>query len=216
MVLREYLQYKILEIVFASKFGHRLIFMGDTCLRLVYGNDRFSEDLDIDNCDLSQAEFEELMQEIKKELEREGLEVEIRNTFQDVYHCYLKFPQLLFDNRLTALKDEKIMIRVDSFCLKERHKVDNKIISKADVFSEIRVYPPAIILAQKIEALIGRKRAKGRDLYDIVYLFSFVQPDWEYLKKSLDIGSLVDLKKRLEGLFSEKNLRLWRLMSSRF
>jgi len=207
MMLKEYLQYKILEIVFASKFGHRLVFMGGTCLRIAFGNDRFSEDLDIDNCGLSQIEFGELMLIIKKELEHEGLMVEVRNTFQNVFHCYLKFPALLFESRLTALKEEKILIRIDSFCSREKLAIENKIISKADVFSEIRVYPPSIILAQKIGAAFGRERAKGRDLYDIVYLFSFTRPDWGYLKKFLQIDGPEILRTRLFGLFSEKELK---------
>jgi len=43
-MLREYLQYKILQIVFEGSFGNKLIFLGGTCLRIVHGNLRFSED----------------------------------------------------------------------------------------------------------------------------------------------------------------------------
>jgi len=38
-ILREYLQYKILEIVFVSEFSDKLCFMGGTCLRIVHNND---------------------------------------------------------------------------------------------------------------------------------------------------------------------------------
>lgn len=49
-LLREYLQYKILEIVFgASKYANQLCFLGGTCLRIVHNTSRFSEDLDFDN-----------------------------------------------------------------------------------------------------------------------------------------------------------------------
>lgn len=41
-MLREYLQYKILEIVFDGPFADRLIFLGGTCLRIVHGNQRGS------------------------------------------------------------------------------------------------------------------------------------------------------------------------------
>jgi len=48
-LLREYLQYKILEIVYDSKFGKKLAFMGGTAIHMIHFNTRFSEDLDFDN-----------------------------------------------------------------------------------------------------------------------------------------------------------------------
>ncbi|MEN9303775.1 MAG: hypothetical protein RL264_2204 [Bacteroidota bacterium] len=48
-LLKEYLQYKILEIVFSSKYASKMLFIGGSCLRIVHQNQRFSEDLDFDN-----------------------------------------------------------------------------------------------------------------------------------------------------------------------
>ena len=45
----EYLQYKILEIIYDSDAGEKLWFMGGTAARIAYGNFRFSEDLDFDD-----------------------------------------------------------------------------------------------------------------------------------------------------------------------
>lgn len=39
-ILREYLQYKILEIIFNQSFSNKLSFMGGTCLRIVYGTSK--------------------------------------------------------------------------------------------------------------------------------------------------------------------------------
>jgi predicted nucleotidyltransferase component of viral defense system len=206
LVLKEYLQYKILQILFSSKFGHKLIFMGGTSVRLIHGNDRFSEDIDIDNCGLSENDFSELMSFLQNELEKEGIAVEIRNTFKDVYHCYLKFPALLFNNNLSGLKDEKILIRVDSFCSRYKLKTETKTLNKADIFTQIITYPADIILSQKIGALLSRKRAKGRDVYDVVYLFSLTKPNYQYLKKYHNIDSSPALKNNLLAAFSEKKL----------
>jgi predicted nucleotidyltransferase component of viral defense system len=53
-IIREYLQYKILQIVFDNTiYANKLCFLGGTCLRLVHENTRFSEDLDFDNFKLS-------------------------------------------------------------------------------------------------------------------------------------------------------------------
>jgi len=205
-MLKEYLQYRILDIVFSSKYGDRLVFMGGTCIRIVHGSDRFSEDIDLDNFDLTQKDFDDLMNIVKLELEREGVSVEIRNTFQSVYRCYIKFPRILFDNKLSPLKDEKILIQIDSFRLKKKPQAALKVISKFDVFVEIKVYPIETALAQKICALVGRKRFKGRDIYDTVYLYSLAKPDWHYLEKHLKISKQEDLKEKLISLFSEKEL----------
>lgn len=48
-LLREYLQYKILEIIFLSEFAQGLSFMGGSAIHIVHGLPRFSEDLDFDN-----------------------------------------------------------------------------------------------------------------------------------------------------------------------
>ena len=45
-ILREYLQHKLLQILFDSEYANELCFLGGTCLRIVHGNTRFSEDLD--------------------------------------------------------------------------------------------------------------------------------------------------------------------------
>ena len=54
-LLREYLQYKILEIIFASEYATKLVFIGGTALRIVHDNSRFSEDVDFDNFGLTDS-----------------------------------------------------------------------------------------------------------------------------------------------------------------
>lgn len=41
-ILREYLQYKLLQIIFDSEYATQFCFLGGTCLRIVHGNTRFS------------------------------------------------------------------------------------------------------------------------------------------------------------------------------
>lgn len=206
-VLKEYLQYRILDIVFSSKYGDRLIFMGGTCIRIVYGSDRFSEDIDLDNYGLNKKNFEDLMYIVKSELQKEGIGVEIRNTFKEVYHCYIKFPAILFNNKLSPLKDEKILIQIDSFPVKNKPDYKTFILSKFDVFTEIRTYSIETLLAQKIITLTDRKRFKGRDIYDIVYLYSLTTPNWQYLKKYTNISNKKELKQKLSKLFTTAQLK---------
>ncbi len=86
-VLKEYLQYKILEIIFASPYEGEMVFMGGTAIRIIYGSDRFSEDLDLDNRGLAKNDFIRLMEFIKNEFKKEAVAIDIRNVFKGVYRC---------------------------------------------------------------------------------------------------------------------------------
>ncbi|MCY7359718.1 MAG: nucleotidyl transferase AbiEii/AbiGii toxin family protein [Rudanella sp.] len=57
-MLREYLQCRILEILFNSDFRNQFAFLGGTCLRLIHDNQRFSEDLDFDNFSITAEQFD--------------------------------------------------------------------------------------------------------------------------------------------------------------
>jgi len=175
-IMREYLQYKILEIIFNSRWASQLSFLGGTALRIVHENTRFSEDLDFDNFRLSESDFVWLTGEIQRGLEREGYLVEIRNVLKSAFRCYVKLPQVLFDNALSDLKNEKVIIQVDTEPHDFVYSPDRVFLNKFDVFTQIAVTPPDILLAQKIYALLNRKRAKGRDIYDVMFLLQKQNP----------------------------------------
>ena len=195
-LLREYLQYKILEIIFASKYASKLSFLGGTALRIVYGNTRFSEDLDFDNFSLTDAEFEGLADRVRIGLEAQGLKVEIDTVGKTAYRCRVRLPDILFVNELSPHQEEKIMIQVNSLAHEFEYQPDKKILNKFDVFSEIFVTPTDILLSQKIYAAVSRRRAKGRDFYDIVFLLSFTKPNYEYLRVKLGITDDEDLRRK--------------------
>lgn len=196
-ILREYLQYKILEIIFNSKYAQDLIFLGGTALRVIYDNSRFSEDLDFDNFKITEEQFADLANEVKKGLELQGYEVEIKNVFKGAYRSYIRMPKVLFDNDISDLQEEKIMIQIDTVPHVFDYKKDTKILNKFDVFTQIFTMPIDILLAQKIYAAVNRSRAKGRDFFDIVFLIPQTKPNYEYLEKKLGIKTAADLKKFL-------------------
>jgi len=196
-ILREYLQYKILEIIFNSKAGQKMSFLGGTALRIVYGSPRFSEDLDFDNFSLTEKDFAELADKIRVDLAKQGYRVEIKNIFKGAYRCYVKLPEVLFDNELSNLRQEKIVIQVDTAPHLFRYDRELKNINKFDVFTQIYATPVDIILSQKIYAALNRKRTKGRDFYDIVFLLSRTMPNYGYLNAKLGVKNESDLKKML-------------------
>jgi predicted nucleotidyltransferase component of viral defense system len=196
-ILREYLQYKILEILFDSKYAIKLAFMGGTSIRIIYGSNRFSEDLDFDNFDLTREEFKELSKIIQNRLTLEGYPVEIKTVFKVAFHSRIAFLNILYENGISKHKDEKLMIRLDTEPQRTEYEPDKPILNKFDVFMRINVVPKKILLAQKLFAILNRKRPVGRDFYDAVFLFGQTRPDFGYLQSKADINHHADLKKRL-------------------
>ncbi len=181
-LLREYLQYKILEIIFNSKFSKRIVFMGGTAIRIVHNSQRFSEDIDFDSRDLSPDEFKELAGIIRTELTLEGFSVEMKIVSRGAFRCYIKFPKLLFDYNLSGYEEEKILIQLDAEKQPYSYTAKDYFLNKFSIFTRIFIVPQNILLSQKISAFLNRKRTKGRDIFDIIYLFSFTKPDYGYLK----------------------------------
>lgn len=193
-ILREYLQYKILQAVFESKQASRLSFLGGTALRIIHGNTRFSEDIDLDNFGLSWQAFGDMIQKVRRFLELEGFDVEIREVARGAYHCYLRFPQLLYEQGVSVHLDEKILIQVDTAAQGYDYQPQLVVLNKFDIFTQIRVTPLEVLLSQKIFTAINRKRAKGRDFYDITFLFSKTKPDFSFLEQKMAIHSPAELR----------------------
>ena len=196
-LLREYLQCKILQAVFESKKASKLAFLGGTALRIVYGNNRFSEDIDLDNFDLSWQEFEEVIQRVKRFFELEGFEIEVRNVAKGAYRCYMRFPELLYEQGISPYRQEKILIQVDTAAQGFEYQPEIRILNKFDVFTEIRVIPLNVLLSQKIYTAANRKRAKGRDFFDITFLFSRTSPDFGFLSQKMGIDTVDSLRREI-------------------
>ncbi len=208
-LLKEYLQYKILNSIYDSKVGNKLIFLGGTALRIVHEGNRFSEDLDFDNFDLTVEEFEYLGAVIKKDLEQEGLPVEIVSKTKSAFRLKIRIPKLLFDTGLAGLPGQKILIQVDTEPHDFNYLPDKPILNKFEVFTQINSVPRDILLSQKIYAAVNRKRAKGRDFYDIVFLHGIgARPNFGYLKQKLDISNQRKLKDFLLDETSRMNFEL--------
>ena len=194
-LLREYLQYKILEIIYESPYARDLCFLGGTCLRIVHGNQRFSEDLDFDNLSLSEDKFRSVAKHIEKELVREGFKTEMRTVMKGAWHCHVKFPGLLFDKGLSGHREEKILIQLDTEPQHFDFEPDRFVLNRFEVFTTIFTTPLSLLMAQKLYAIINRDKNKGRDFYDLVFLMSRnVQPNYEYLNEKISVSNANSLK----------------------
>ena len=206
-IMREYIQYKILESIYSSKFTNKLVFLGGTALRIVYDNQRLSEDLDFDNMGLTKNEFEELTLLIKKSLENEGYEIEIRNVFKKAFHCYIKIPDILYKEGLSGLPNQKITIRIDTTPQNYDYKYNTFLLDGFGVYQNIKVVPIELLLAQKFVAALERKRAKGRDFFDISFMFSKkVELDMMYINEKIGVIDKNELKEVVIQRISEIDL----------
>ncbi|MEK9155823.1 MAG: nucleotidyl transferase AbiEii/AbiGii toxin family protein [Patescibacteria group bacterium] len=187
-ILVEYLQYELLDSLFKQKRSELLVFIGGTAIRIIYGSSRFSEDLDFDNFGLPFDEFEEIVDNAGKDLELKGFSAELRFVEKGAYHCYLKFPEILYDNNLSSLLQEKVLIRLDTVNKEPSYRPVIHTLNKFDVFRNILAAPADIILAQKLITIMERKREKGRDFYDASFLLGLTKPDFLYIKKTTGLA----------------------------
>jgi predicted nucleotidyltransferase component of viral defense system len=196
-LLREYLQFKILETIYDTRLGQNLIFMGGTAIHLVHGNTRFSEDLDFDNRGLKESDFDSLIATVKMSLARMGYKLDYRNVYRNAFRSYLKFSDILFELKISGHKQEMLNIQIDTEPQKFEYDPDKFIINKFDVFQRISVVPSDILLAQKIYCIFSRPRSMGRDFYDSVFLMGKTKPNMDYLREKMGIKNSKELKSRL-------------------
>jgi predicted nucleotidyltransferase component of viral defense system len=196
-LLREYLQYKILEAIFTSPYGQKLAFMGGTAIHMVHGLPRFSEDLDFDNRGLTRHDFDALTKAAAKKLMLEGYAVQTGTSFKGAFSADIKVMNALFDEGLSGHREEKILIKIDTEPQDFKYSPQQVIINKFDVFKNISIVPADILLAQKFYAILTRKRAMGRDFYDAIFLSGKAKINFDYLKERACIADKIMLKSAL-------------------
>lgn len=207
-LLREYLQYKILDAVFRGRYGKKLVFMGGTAIHVVHGLPRFSEDLDFDNRGLTQMDFKALARDVARKLVLEGYAVEIDTTFKGAFSADIKFKGLLFMMGLSGHKEEKFLIKLDAEPQQFLCEPERVVISKFDVVAGIAVVPASVLLAQKYHAILKRQRAMGRDFFDAMFLAGKAKPDFNYLRERIHIADQQELCAALLRRWAELDSKL--------
>lgn len=208
-ILKEYLQLMILDYLSSTFFIQKITFIGGTCLRLVKGIDRFSEDLDFDCKELNEEEFTEMTNGIVQFLDRSGLKVETRDKGNSKLRAFRKsiyFPELLFELGLSGHKDERFLIKVES----QDQGVDYERvivnIKGCGFFFPFPVPTDSVLCSMKIAAMLSR--AKGRDFYDLIFLLSQAKPDFDFLYKRCGITNIEEFKAATNLLLETVDLNI--------
>lgn len=133
--------------------------------------------------------------------------MEIKNVYKGAFRCYIRFPNLLFPLGLSGHQEEKILIQLDTQSQEFDFEPQSYILQKFDVFTEIFITPLDLLLAQKCYAILNRKRPKGRDFFDAVFLFGKTRPNYDYLRMKTRIQTPGELKERLLEVCRNNSLK---------
>lgn len=211
LILKEYLQLLILEYLSTSKYAPRLTFIGGTCLRHVYGIDRFSEDLDFDCKLLSEADFMTMTDDVITHLQRNGINAVARDKQNDKLTAFRRniyFPELLFELNLSGHRGERLLVKIEAQDQGIDYEPQIVTINKMGFTFLLRCAPADIICSMKIAAMLNR--SKGRDFYDLMFLSSLTHPNYDFLKKRCGISNSEQLKAALQDALSHTDLKLKR------
>lgn len=190
--LKEVIQEVILCGLSRAGFFKEVAFYGGTALRIFYGLDRFSEDLDFSLCSLNPdfdltKYFPILEQEIKSVGLNFKLEEKEKTKESNIKSAFLKGNTK--EHILTFYKNEeeenhinkdevlKIKFEVDT-CPPEFANYETKFGLLPSPY-QVKLYDMPSLFAGKIHAVICRtslNRVKGRDLYDFVFYISLGTP----------------------------------------
>ena len=160
---RDYVQHLLLWLLYSR--SQVLIFKGGTALRLVYGGNRYSEDLDFNGPD-DVAMLQSLWKAIAAGLEDFGVVAEMRNDWiSDVGYSF----DVSFHGPLHNGRDRsKGKVRIDVNRRPEKVETRRELVTSE--YDDVRPFVVTVLtlehlMAEKIRALLVR--GKPRDLYDI-------------------------------------------------
>ncbi|OGQ48046.1 MAG: hypothetical protein A3H42_04020 [Deltaproteobacteria bacterium RIFCSPLOWO2_02_FULL_46_8] len=205
--VREYLQVLVLKIIFQSKFGTALSFMGGTCLRICHDLKRYSEDLDFClDVPVGEYRFSSLVSVVQKELELRGFSLSVN--FQEdkiVQKAFFRFGNFSETLNLRGFrKDQKLHIKLELDVNPPRLKKEERESFFVNRFQEIfpiLKHNLPTLFAGKILAILGRPFTRGRDYYDLIwYLSRKISPNVDYLNRGLKEGRFEKLDDVFEAL----------------
>jgi predicted nucleotidyltransferase component of viral defense system len=186
--LREILQEIALLGLWRSKFFEKAAFYGGTALRILYGIDRYSEDLDFSLLKpMPDFDISRYISALEREVRSFGFEASVtvreKNTESPVQSAFLKADTLKHLLVIETAEDiarqiprgqvMKIRIEVDTDP-PMGFDTENKFLLQPIPFS-VRTFVLSDLFAGKMHAVLCRQwksRVKGRDWYDLVWYAS--------------------------------------------
>lgn len=180
--LREIMQEVALAGLYRAGFFEKAAFYGGTALRIFYGLDRFSEDLDFSLLDKNKDfSLESYLGAIETEFESLGMKVSVnekkKTKHTNVDSAFLKsetiwrelvLESVIPQSGLSSVPSLKIKLEVDTEP-PLGFETEEKLLLKPFSFY-VKCFTAPDLFAGKMHALLFRKwqkRVKGRDWYDL-------------------------------------------------
>lgn len=211
ILLKEVLQYYLLSYLYSSSYGKKLIFTGGSCLRICYGLNRLSEDLDFDilpSDDINKKQLtDDIIQYFRKVLQYKEIEANIAGRGGKIY---FKFP-VLANLGLAEKKGkrQKLFVKVE---IEENpsmnYQTDLTPVAKYNFNFLVLSYDLPNLMTNKIAAILSRTwqkgktkiTFKGRDYYDLFwFLQKRIEPNMKRLKSLTGIKSKKELNEQLKN-----------------
>ncbi|HPJ96398.1 MAG TPA: nucleotidyl transferase AbiEii/AbiGii toxin family protein [Syntrophales bacterium] len=191
----EIAQLILLHQLYMQRNSHALIFQGGTALRWCYGGSRFSEDLDFVTT-LAPQTIGAILRRVLPGIEKlmiphfgvGSVKLTEKASRSEAFKCFVTFePQNSRDK-------VSVKLEFESLSAQGKPEARNHILSSLPAVSyliaagEFRVprphtvvvaETPGEILSDKVRSLLERPYLKGRDLYDVWYLRTALQPEMD-------------------------------------
>lgn len=235
--LREILQQTALLGLARHQFFQHAVFYGGTALRILYGLDRYSEDLDFSllKPDLD-FDFTPFLHGMRQELLAMGFELDIdlreKNADTGIWSAFLKGNTLSIllsiheKNKIKGVHPEQkiqIKLEIDTNPPLGYLSLESKLVKNPVPFY-ISTYALVDLFAGKMHAALCRnwkKRIKGRDWYDVIwYIQSGIPVNLAHLRermkqtKHLQPGDKFEESELLEKIHAKIDEIDWELAKS--
>jgi len=186
--IKEVLQEVVLAGLSKTDFFYHAAFYGGTALRIFYGMDRFSEDLDFSLRVTDDAfDMSKYFKPISDVLNSLGLNFEVSKK-DKALNSNIDSAFIKGNTKETLItiypssSDSNLIIHNEKIIIKFEVDVNPPLYANSEIKFrllpfpyQVRVYDESSLFAGKIHAVIARSwknRIKGRDLYDYVYYLS--------------------------------------------
>lgn len=174
----------LLDALFNSSLGDKLVFKGGTALRLAYHSVRFSEDLDFSlSEEVSFASFQKVV--------RQSLKLIPGSTIKDIHDKQ----HTLYAKVMVNVSYQPIPTGIKIEVNKNNQDFEQSLALIKSPFSNLevigQVYTLQSVLADKLRILENGERREPRDLFDAWYISQkmdtpfIIKENWKYDRKTL-------------------------------
>ena len=212
--IREILQQTALLGLQRQGFFEKAAFYGGTALRILYGLDRFSEDLDFTLLKPDESfDFIPFLEGMRKELSSFGFNMEVtkkvKNIDTSIVSAFMKMNTIelylsIGDEAKNVNHNEKIQIKLEVDVNPPSHaRFENQLVLNPVTFYVLTLNK-SDLFAGKMSAILYRAwkgRVKGRDWYDLIwYIQNNVPLSLTYLQACMRQAGNLDSSSSLDRL----------------